>query len=312
MLVLKSISSRLAIRTSTPTGRYALAAAAVARQRRAGCPARGCRPCRPGGPRACRRPGRRPGTEKGAPRDPCVARSWLSALVVVAHLHLGDHVVRHRERQEPVAADRGADLDPRARAVPREREPDRAEERRQVALLHADVRPVAAPAEMSSPVVWMKHGFRLRRRAAAVGVVGVVVVVRVVRVDDDVEVPLVRDLGVPERGREAAGAVVRRLGVAGVLARRVGDRCTGRRAQSGVARLDAGLPVRRVLDVPAANAAASARFWSWRLCVYQFPTSTTSAVEQQEHRDHHGGHDEHAAALVAASRLMCTSRRRRR
>ncbi len=31
-------------------------------------------------------------------------------------------------------------------------------------------------------------------------------------------------------------------------------------------------------STPAASAAASARFWSWRLCVYQFPASTTSAV----------------------------------
>ena len=87
------------------------------------------------------------------------------------------------------------------------------------------------------------------------------------------------------------------LRVAGVLPRRGVDPV--RRSQLRVRRRRAARPSRRRTDSPAASAPASARFWSCRLCVYQLPTSTTSAVRSSM-----------TGIMTAARTITCRARRR--
>ena len=144
-----------------------------------------------------------------------------------------------------MAGDRRPDLDAGARAVAGERQSERAEERRQVPLLHADVGPLAAAGR---DVVTRMVEARIRDvQRAPVREIGVVVVVRVPGVDHDVDVRLVRDLRVVERPRQASARVVRRLWVAGILPGRIRDPPRGRRSDRRVA-ADACLPALRVLD----------------------------------------------------------------
>ena len=249
-----------------------------------------------GGPTAARRPPTRTPAWSARERREITGRDQrrrAGALVVVAHLHLRDDVVRHRERKEAGAADRRADLDPCARAVPRKRrpKPPRSDGRSRSFTRR---RSSAPGGEMVSPgrVQWSTGS-----RASPDPAVVVVRVVVVVRMFELIATSTLAWFAISVLSRVSpAGTpacVVGRLGVAGVLPRGVCDLPCRRPLKRWIAALDARLPV-LAYSMPAANAPASARFWSCRLCVYQLPTSTTRAVISRK-----------TGIITAASTITC-------
>ena len=188
-----------------------------------------------------------------------------------------------------------ADLDAGPREILGKRQTDRADERRQILLLHLHVGPVPGRGDVVRCVRVARAARDGVERSAAVRVVRVVGVGR--GVDDDVDLALVRELRVDGR-RHGGRRIVGCLRVTGVLSRGVRDLLRRGELERGVAVLDAGLPVLLVLDAGGKRGRVGAIL---ELALVRVPVAHVEHErrEQEEHRDHHRGEHHHAAALAA-------------